>query len=72
MVAQVARLVIGLGATAVLARMLTPQEFGYVAMVVAVVGLAELLRDFGLFNAAIQAPDLDENPLYKVGEKPSL
>lgn len=42
----------------VLARLLTPSEFGVVAMVVAVVGVAEVLQDFGLSAASVQRPDL--------------
>ncbi|MDN4174570.1 oligosaccharide flippase family protein [Nocardioides sp. SOB77] len=39
-------------------RMLNPEEFGFVAMVVAVVGVAHVLGDFGLSLAALSAPDL--------------
>ena len=42
----------------VLARLLSPEDFGLVAMVTVVVGLGELLRDFGLSIAAIQAKTL--------------
>jgi PST family polysaccharide transporter len=41
-----------------LARLLTPADFGLVAMVVAVIGIADLLRDFGLSSAAVQAKTL--------------
>jgi O-antigen/teichoic acid export membrane protein len=43
----------------VLARLLTPADFGIVAMVTAVVGVADILRDFGLSSAAIQAKTLN-------------
>jgi O-antigen/teichoic acid export membrane protein len=43
----------------VLARLLTPADFGVVAMVTAVVGVADILRDFGLSSAAIQAKTLN-------------
>lgn len=42
----------------VLGRLLTPQDFGLVAMVTAIVGVAELIRDFGITTASIQAPTL--------------
>lgn len=42
----------------VLARLLTPTAYGLVAMVLAVVGVAHIFRDFGLSPAAIQAPTL--------------
>lgn len=44
----------------VLARLLTPHDYGLVAMVVAIVGLGEVLRDMGLSTAAVQAPTLTE------------
>ncbi|KRD17848.1 hypothetical protein ASE48_25555 [Mycobacterium sp. Root265] len=40
----------------VLARILSPIDFGLVAMVVAVVSVGDILRDFGLSYAAVQAP----------------
>ena len=42
----------------VLGRLLTPEDFGLVAMVTAVVGVAELVRDFGITTASIQSPTL--------------
>jgi len=55
---QVAGASVRFASLVVLARMLTPHDYGIVAMVTAIVGVGELLRDFGLANAAIQAPDL--------------
>lgn len=46
--------------TIVLARLLTPADFGLLAMVGAVMGVAELVRDFGMTGAIIQARSLDE------------
>ena len=43
-----------------LARVLTPADFGIVAMVTAITGAAELIRDFGLSLAAVQAKELDD------------
>jgi PST family polysaccharide transporter len=43
----------------VLARLLNPADFGVVAMVTSVVGIADILRDFGLSSAAIQAKELN-------------
>lgn len=42
----------------VLARLLTPHDYGLVAMVLAVIGVAEIFRDFGLSAAAVQSPTL--------------
>jgi PST family polysaccharide transporter len=44
----------------VLARLLAPEAFGYLAMVLALVGVAETVRDFGLANAAVQAKTLSD------------
>ncbi len=46
--------------TIVLARLLAPADFGLVAMVMAVMGVAELVRDFGMTGAIIQAKNLSE------------
>lgn len=42
----------------ILSRLLTPDDFGLYAMVMAVVGIALLLGDFGLSLASIQAEDV--------------
>ncbi|WP_222439986.1 lipopolysaccharide biosynthesis protein [Arthrobacter alpinus] len=42
----------------ILARMLSPQDYGLVAMVAVIIGIADLFRDFGLSSAAIQAKTL--------------
>ena len=44
-----------------LARLLTPEQFGLVAMVTAVIGIAEFIRDAGLSSAAIQSTTLSED-----------
>lgn len=55
---QALRFALQLASLAVLARLLSPSAFGYVAMVMAIVGIAELVREFGLSKAAVQAPVL--------------
>lgn len=55
---QVLRLAIQLATLVVLSRLLLPAEFGIVVMVTAIIGLAEVLRDFGLSAAAVQARDI--------------
>jgi len=54
----VTRIALQLVTVAVLGRLLTPAQYGLIAMVLAVIGVGELLRDFGLSSAAIQAPQL--------------
>lgn len=55
---QGARILIQLISVVVLARLLAPHDYGLIAIVVAMVGLGEIFRDFGLSTAAIQAPIL--------------
>ena len=59
--AQGLRLVLQFGSVVVLARLLDPTAFGLVAMVTAVIGVAELVRDFGLSTAAVRAKHLDHD-----------
>src|ERR1700712_4424328 len=58
MVGQISRIVIQMGSVAVLARLLDPVDYGLIAIVLAVVGVGEILRDFGLSTGAIQAATL--------------
>lgn len=55
------RQAISLGATVVLARLLTPSDFGLVAMVTAITGMLEMYKDLGLSAAMVQAPHLDDD-----------
>jgi O-antigen/teichoic acid export membrane protein len=48
-------------ATVVLARLLTPADFGLVAMVTAMTGLAQGFADLGLSEATIQHPEISHN-----------
>lgn len=57
---QFVKVVLMLGSTIVLARLLNPTDYGLVAMVVAVVGVGEIFRDFGLSMAALQAKSLSQ------------
>ncbi|GAA3574364.1 lipopolysaccharide biosynthesis protein [Microlunatus spumicola] len=58
--AQGGRFVLQIGSLVVLARLLSPEAFGLVAMATSVLGVAELIRDFGLSSAAIQAKHLSD------------
>jgi len=51
-------LVVQMASVVILARLLDPTAYGLVAMVLAVVGVAHIFRDFGLSSAAVQAPTL--------------
>ncbi|MBF4461276.1 MULTISPECIES: lipopolysaccharide biosynthesis protein [unclassified Rathayibacter] len=46
--------------TVVLARLLSPSDFGLLAAVTAIVGVADLVRDFGLTGAIIQAKKMSD------------
>ena len=56
--AQLIKIGVQVGGVVVLARLLSPGDYGLVAMVTALVGVAEIFRDFGLSTAAIQAKHL--------------
>lgn len=58
LVGQLLRIIVQMGAVVVLARLLSPDDYGLVAMVLIIVGVGEIFRDFGLSSAAIQAPSL--------------
>lgn len=52
---QAAKFALQITSVIVLAHLLSPTDFGLVAMVIAVTAIGEVLRDFGLSSAAIQA-----------------
>src|SRR5437660_1879771 len=47
--------------TVVLARLLTPADFGIVAMVTAITGLGQAFADFGLSEATIQRTEINHD-----------
>lgn len=55
---QCCKFLIQLASIVVLARLLTPEDFGTFAMVFAISGFATVIGDFGLSSAAIQARSL--------------
>jgi polysaccharide transporter, PST family len=57
-IGQIGRLAIQLGGVLIMARVLAPQDYGAYAMVTALVSFGELLQDFGLSSAAIQAREV--------------
>lgn len=54
-IGQAVRIAIMLTGVVVLARLLTTEDYGLMAMVLAIIGVGDLLRDFGLSSAAMQA-----------------
>ena len=57
---QWSRTALQLISTVVLARLLVPADFGLVAMVTAIVGVADLVREFGLSGAIVRLKSIDE------------
>jgi len=57
---QWTKFVIQIAALTVLARLLVPDDYGKLAMIMAVVGIATVIGDFGLSLAAIQSQNLDD------------
>lgn len=55
---QAVRITMQFAGVVVLARLLSPSDYGLLAMVMLVVGVGEIFRDFGLTTAAVQAPSL--------------
>ena len=58
MTAQGLRFALNLGSTALLARLLTPDDFGLVAMVAAITGFLATFRDMGLSIATVQRAEI--------------
>ena len=52
------RLAVQLASVVIMARLLSPADVGLFAMVMSIAGIAEVFRDFGLSQAAVQAPVL--------------
>jgi polysaccharide transporter, PST family len=61
LIAQVMRAVIQFGSLVAMARLLDVRDFGVVASVTAIIGVADVLRDFGLSSAAIQSRTLNDD-----------
>lgn len=55
---QIVRITVQVLGIVLLARLLVPADYGVTAMVLAIIGVGEILRDFGLSSAAIQAKTL--------------
>jgi PST family polysaccharide transporter len=55
---QALKFIITIGATSVLARLLTPQDYGLIGMVAFVTAFVSLYKDLGLGAATIQRPEI--------------
>jgi O-antigen/teichoic acid export membrane protein len=61
MTAQMAKFLLQTGSTVILARLLTPQDYGLVAMVTAITGFVALFKDMGLSLATIQKAEINHS-----------
>ena len=61
--AQALKFFIGLGVTMVMARLLTPKDYGLVGMVGVVTGFVAVFRDGGLSVATVQRAEITEAQL---------
>ncbi|HEY2298324.1 MAG TPA: lipopolysaccharide biosynthesis protein [Jatrophihabitans sp.] len=57
---QLGRVVVQFVGLVVLARLLDPRDYGLLAIAIVVIGIGEIVRDFGLTTAAVQAPTLSQ------------
>lgn len=53
-------ILLAFGSSLLLARLLTPEEIGVYSVTLAVIGVAQVLRDFGVGSFLIQKPSLDQ------------
>jgi O-antigen/teichoic acid export membrane protein len=60
-ISQVLKQVAAVGSTAVLARLLTPKDFGLIAMVTAITGFIAIFKNMGLSMATVQRAEIDQN-----------
>jgi PST family polysaccharide transporter len=58
-IAQILRQIFFIVSTVILARLLTPQDYGLIAMVTAITGFVILFKDLGLSMATIQREQID-------------
>lgn len=56
---QVIKLLLQIGSTMVLARLLTPDDFGLVAMVTVITGFLYMFKDMGLSDATVQKDEVN-------------
>jgi O-antigen/teichoic acid export membrane protein len=61
--AQATNFTIRVGSLVVLARLLSPGDFGIIGMVTALTGVFNLFKDFGLSAATVQRPDVTDEQI---------
>jgi len=63
LLAQVFKFIISMTATVVLARLLTPQDYGIISMVVVVTGFIAMFKDVGLATATVQRQEINHQQI---------
>ncbi len=58
--AQGGKMVLQLMSVVTLSRLLSPHDYGLLAIVLVIIGVGEIFRDFGLTSASVQAPELSD------------
>ncbi|MGL6339223.1 MAG: lipopolysaccharide biosynthesis protein [Waterburya sp.] len=58
-VAQASKFILKFGSTAILARLLSPEDYGLIGMATVVVGFVEYFKDLGLSTATIQRSEIN-------------
>ena len=59
MLSQGLKFAVSIGATAILARLLTPQDYGLIGMVVVATNFVSIFKDMGLSHATVQKAEID-------------
>ena len=57
-IAQILKFVLSTGGTILLARLLSPQDYGLIGMVAFLIGFLSMLKDLGLSNAIVQSREI--------------
>lgn len=60
---QLCKFLLRFGSTAILARLLTPEDYGLVAMTAVIVGFAGVFKDAGLTSATVQRRDISHEQI---------
>ncbi len=63
LVAQGVRMVLTMGSTAILARLLTPSDYGLFGMVIVIVSFAQMFKEAGLSMATVQKANISHNQI---------
>jgi len=61
--AQASKFALKFGSTAVLARLLVPEDYGLIGMATVVIGFVEYFKDLGLSTATIQKPEINHEQI---------